>query len=71
MALAAVQLKCVSPEKSAKVLERLQQIARNYYRKTTRNMNLTRLSAVLTGGKISATALSSREEHCLAASVEY
>jgi len=51
MALAAVELKCVSPEKSAKVLERLQQIAGNHYRKTTRNMNSTRLNAVLTGDK--------------------
>jgi hypothetical protein len=51
MALAAVELKCVSPEKRAKVFERLEQIAGNHYRKTTRNLNSTHLYAVLTGDK--------------------
>ena len=51
MALAAVELKCVSPEKRAKVFERLEQIAGNHYRKTTRNLNSTHLYAVLAGDK--------------------
>ena len=49
--MAAVELKCVTPEKRAKVFERLERIAGNHYRKTTRHMNSTRLNTVLTGDK--------------------
>jgi hypothetical protein len=47
--LAAVELKCVSPEKRAKVYERLERIAGNHYRMTPRNMNSTRLKVMLNG----------------------
>ena len=51
MALAAVELKCVSPEKRAKVFEKLERISGNHYRMTPRSMNSTRLHVALTGDK--------------------
>ena len=51
LALAAVELKSVTPEKKAKVFERLERIAGNHYRKTTRNMNSTRLHTLLSGDR--------------------
>ena len=47
VALAAVKLKCIGPEKRAKVFQMLERIAGNHYRSSARNLNSTRLRVVL------------------------
>lgn len=47
VAMAAVEIKCIGPEKRAKVFERLERIAGNHYRSSARNLNSTRLRVLL------------------------